>query len=86
MPSPEEQNSIHEIYLNELLIGVFKPETRERLQQTIANLVHRHHVEAVLLAGPELPLILRADSIAGASLLGTTQIHVSAAVSEILRE
>jgi len=83
-PSEEEQARIHEKYINELLIGKFLPETRGFLEQMISNLKDRDGVQGVVLAGTELPLILRAESIAGLPLFDTTQIHVSAAVSEIL--
>ena len=43
-----------------------------------------HRVQAVILAGTELPLLLRAESVEGLPLLDTTQIHVNAAVSEML--
>ncbi|MDT8071184.1 MAG: amino acid racemase [Terriglobia bacterium] len=83
-PSPEERAYIHEKYLGELLRGTFLPETREWLLEIIATLKRRDDVEAVVLAGTELPLILRADSASGIPLLDTTQIHVRAAVEAIL--
>ncbi len=83
-PTEEEQAYIHEKYLNELLRGIFLPETRERLQQIITAQRQRDGVEGVILAGTELPLILREPSVAGIPLLDTTQIHVRAAVAEIL--
>ncbi len=83
-PSREEQDYIHEKYLNELLRGVFLPETRKRLEEIIAIQAERDRVQAVILAGTELPLILREPSVAGLPLLDTTQIHVRAAVAEIL--
>ena len=83
-PTAEDQARIHQKYIHELLIGKFLPETREFLQGVIATLKERSAVEAVVLAGTELPLILRADSIAGVPLLDTTQIHVKAAVDQLL--
>ena len=83
-PSAEEQAYIHEKYLNELLVGKFLNETRQRLVEIISRLKERDNVQAVILAGTELPLILRAESAAGLPLLDTTQSHVRAAVAEIL--
>ena len=83
-PSEEEQAYIHDKYVNELLRGVFLPSTRERLQDIIAIQAQRDGVEGVILGGTELPLILREESVGGIPLLDTTQIHVRAAVSEIL--
>ncbi len=83
-PSEQEQTYIHDKYVNELVNGVFLPETRDRLQQIIAIQKERDRIQGVILAGTELPLLLRAESIAGVPLLDTTQIHVNAAVSEML--
>ena len=83
-PSGEEQAEIHDKYVNQLLKGIFLPETRARLQEIIATQVERDRVEGVILAGTELPLILKDEMIAGVPLLHTTQIHVKAVVAEIL--
>ncbi len=83
-PLPEERAYIHEKYLGELLRGNFLPETREGLLKIITRMKEGENVEAVVLAGTELPLILRAERVAGVPLLDTTQIHVRAAVAEIL--
>jgi aspartate racemase len=85
-PSDEEQVRIHDKYINELLLGKFLPETRDFLQGTIVRLKEREGVEGVVLAGTELPLILRGSSAAGLPMFDTTQIHVSAAVDEMLQD
>jgi len=84
-PSEEEQAYIHDKYVHELINGIFLPETRERLLEIIAIQKQRDCIQGVILAGTELPLILRAESVEGLPLLDTTQIHVQAAVSEMLR-
>ena len=43
----------------------------------------RDAVDAVILGGTELPLILHDDTPCGIPLLDTTQIHVSAAVAQL---
>jgi aspartate racemase len=83
-PSDEEQLYVHDKYINELVNGIFRPETRDRLLQIIADINRREQVEAVILAGTELPLLLRDVDLAGVPLLDTTQIHVRAAVSYML--
>jgi aspartate racemase len=83
-PSPEEQAYIHDKYLHELLLGTFLPETKNRLLEIIAMLKERDGIEGTVLAGTELPLILRAETASNLPLLDTTQIHVRAAVREIL--
>ena len=84
VPNEKEQSEIHEIYMNELLKGLFLPETRERLLKIAERLKNEERIEGLILGGTELPLILRdADSL-GIPLLDTTQIHVSAIVTELL--
>ena len=84
LPNEKEQSDIHEIYMNELLKGLFLPETRERLLKIAERLKNEERIEGLILGGTELPLILRdADSL-GIPLLDTTQIHVSAIVTELL--
>ncbi len=83
-PPVEEQAYIHDKYLNELLLGTFLPETRTRLLEIIASLKERGGIEGVVLAGTELPLILRTQTASGIPVLDTTQIHARAAVAGIL--
>ena len=85
-PDEAEQGYLHDKYLGELLKGVFLPETRERLLEIIESMKQRYQIQAVILGGTELPLILRAEEACGIPLLDTTQIHVQAVVAELLME
>jgi aspartate racemase len=49
----------------------------------IQTMKDRDHIDGVILAGTELPLLLTDDSAAGIPLLDTTEIHVSAAVKHL---
>jgi len=80
VPSVEERERIHQKYLDELLRGTFLPETRVFFRDMIGTLKEREGIEGVVLAGTELPLLLRDESALGVPLLDTTQIHVKAAV------
>lgn len=82
-PSPEEQDYIHGKYMNELLRGVFLPETRDGISAIIREMISRHELDGIVLAGTELPLLLREVAI-GVPLLDTTIIHVRAAVDRIM--
>jgi aspartate racemase len=82
-PGDEEQSYIHEKYFAELVPGIFKDETRDQLTEIILQMKNRTAVEAVILGGTELPLILRGDEAAGVPLLDTTQIHVRAALARL---
>jgi aspartate racemase len=84
VPSSEEQDYIHEKYMQELVKGDFRPETRERLLAVIERLRIDDGVDGVILGGTELPLILRDEKAAGLPLLDTTRIHVEAIVAEML--
>jgi aspartate racemase len=84
MPEEGEQTYIHDIYVNELLQNKFLPATRARLVEIIEATRERAQVEAVILAGTELPLLLREDNVSGIPLLDTTRLHVDAAVKQLL--
>jgi Aspartate racemase len=84
MPTDEEQAYIHEIYLGELLKDVFLPETRARVLRIADDMKARHGIEAVILGGTEIPLLLRAGEHNGILLLDTTRIHVDRLIAEML--
>ena len=63
--------------------GVFLPETRERLLAIIDRLSKQERAQGLILAGTELPLILREANCRGIPFLDTTQIHVKAALRGI---
>ena len=71
--------------MNELIPGNFLAETRERIVAIIERMKKVEGIEGAVLAGTELPLLLRNSSVAGIPLLNTTQIHVQAAVSRLLQ-
>jgi aspartate racemase len=84
VPEPDDQIYIHDKYMNELVNGIFRPETREGLLATVDRLKQRANIEGVILGGTELPLILREAAHNGIPFLNTTKIHVEAAVEEML--
>jgi aspartate racemase len=84
VPPLDEQNYIHDKYVGELLKDVFLPETRERLLEIIANMKQRYQIQAAILAGTELPLILHEEQACGIPLLDTKQIHVQATVARLV--
>ena len=82
-PAPDDAEWVHAKYMGELLAGEFRDETRAGLLGVIERL-REDGAEAVLLAGTELPLLLRDAAGPGVPLLDTTQIHVRRAVREML--
>lgn len=79
-PDENEQNYIHSIYFGELVKGIIKDETRERLIAIINALKTKYNIEAVILGGTELPLILNSNHCNDVVLLDTTQIHIQGIV------
>jgi aspartate racemase len=83
-PSEAEQNYIHEKYIGELLKNMFAEETRARLMAIVAAMREREQIEALILGGTELPLILRESEQSDIPFLDTTKIHVERIVDELL--
>ena len=86
VPNTDEQTYIHEIYMGQLLRDVFLPETREKLLGIADAMRARDRIEAVILGGTELPLLLRDEQHNGMPLLDTTRIHVDRLISELLQD
>jgi aspartate racemase len=84
-PTAAEQDFIHEKYLNELLNGIFLPETRAELLRIARRMKVEDGTQAIILAGTELPLLLRGSDGGEIDFLDTTEIHVEAVVDELLR-
>jgi aspartate racemase len=79
-PAAADQDYIHDKYMNELVSGEFLPETKAGLLAIVDRIKARSDIDAVVLAGTELPLILREPGHNGIGFLNTTRIHCQAAV------
>ncbi|MCI0415567.1 amino acid racemase [bacterium] len=84
VPNEHDRTYIHDRYMNELLNGKFLPETRSDLLSIVTRLKEETGIQGLVLAGTELPLILRDKTYQGISFLDTTQIHVKRAVAKML--
>lgn len=82
-PNDDEKAVLHEKYIGELLKNQFLPETRTIILQIIKRMRRDEQIAAVLLAGTELPLLLRGAEPQGLTFLDTTLIHVAAAVDAV---
>ncbi len=78
VPTTEEQDYIHDKYVNELIPGKFLPETREGLLAIATRMKREEGIQGLILGGTELPLILTDNSSLGIPFLDTTEIHVHA--------
>jgi aspartate racemase len=83
-PNEEEQEYIHAKYFGELLKDTFLPETRAKFLNIADEMKARDTVEAIILGGTEIPLLLRTEEHNGIQLLDTTRIHVDRLIEEML--
>jgi aspartate racemase len=83
LPGLRDQNYIHEKYLGEPVHGRFLSATREGVVAIARKLKAQKAIEAVILGGTELPLLLRDEAEIGIPLLNTTRIHVQAALDRM---
>ncbi len=94
VPNANDQDYIHDKYMNELVPGKFLPETRAGLLAIVDRMKAKSDppsqrygeasIDGVILAGTELPLILCDPDHNGIPFLDTTKIHCEAAVAEML--
>jgi aspartate racemase len=83
VPDPKDQDYIHEKYFSELVLGNFLPETRAGLLAIVDRLKAEIDIDGVILAGTELPLLLRDEGHDGVALLDTGKIHCQAAIDQM---
>jgi len=84
VPREAERELIHRKYIGELLKNQFLPESRNEILRIAERMKNEEHVEAIVLAGTELPLLLREVGAADIKFLDTTVIHVEAIVDGLL--
>ena len=75
-PSEREQNEIDTIIFNELVVGIFKEQSKQKLLEIIRN----YQVDGVILGCTELPLILKQKDC-DVKLLDTVEIHINAGLN-----
>jgi aspartate racemase len=69
--------------VNQLLKGNFLDETRKEFTDLITRMRDEKGIDAVILGGTELPLLLLSSEVAGLPLLDTTALHVDAIVNRL---
>jgi aspartate racemase len=70
--------------MNELIPGIFKPESRAVLLEVVDRMRQNEGIDGVILGATELPLILKEERHNGVPFLNTTKIHIEAAVERML--
>ena len=83
-PRDTEAEFIHRKYIEELLNNQFLPVTRTEILSIAQRMKEEEGIEALILAGTELPLLLR-DSAPNIEFLDTTRIHVEAIVDQLVK-
>lgn len=84
-PDLGERAWIHDRYIGELLEGEFLDATREGMIAIIARIVRDEEIDAVILGGTELPLLLQSPIVAGVPTLDTTALHVEVITQRLRR-
>jgi aspartate racemase len=84
VPDSHDQDYVHDKYMSELVPGKFLADTRAGLLASVDRMKTASDIDGVILAGTELPLILRDPIHNGLPFLDTTKIHVEAAVARML--
>jgi len=83
-PKESEREFIHRKYIDELLNNRFLPETKTEILSIAQRMKNEDGIEALVLAGTELPLLLRDSGTPDIEFLDTTVIHVEAIVDVLL--
>lgn len=81
VPAPYEQTWIHDHYMDELVHGIFRPETRNQFVAIAQRMRAQDGIQGLILGGTELPLLLR-DVDCGMPFLDTAKIHVNAVLAQ----
>ena len=81
VPAGEERAFIHDRYMGELFKGDIRADTRRALLAIVEAIATREAIDAVVLGGTELSLILTEDEHGGIPLVDTTRVHVEAALA-----
>lgn len=83
VPDAADMEYVHTKYLGELVPGVFLDETRAGMIAVIDRLRTKQQIDGVILAGTELPLLLRGVEY-DLPLLDTARIHIDAVVRKAI--
>ncbi len=83
VPAPADQEWIHARYVGELLKGDFRDDARQQFAAFVERLREDGSIDAVILGGTELPLLLSTPMIADVPVLDTTALHVAAIIARL---
>lgn len=84
IPDESDQQIIHDIIYNELILGVLKPESKQTYIKIINKMIEKG-VTGVVLGCTEIPLLIKESDVA-IEVFDTTEIHSRAAVEYAIKE
>ena len=84
VPDHEDMTLVHGRYMDELVEGRFRDETRAEFRAVMRRMRDKEGIEAVILGGTEIPLLLPEPEYDGLAMLDTAGLHIDAAVSAML--
>jgi aspartate racemase len=82
-PNDVERTLVHDRYVNQLLNGEFRDDTRREFLSLIVRLRDEEKIDGVILGGTELTILLKEPVIADIPVLDTTALHVAAIVERL---
>lgn len=83
-PDKTDQDYIHDKYMGELVKGIIRDNTKKELLNIANRFKEDTGIEALILGGTELPLILKDTDNIGIPFLDTTKIHVENIIRMLL--
>lgn len=83
VPTPEEQDALHQIIFDELVKGRVEAASRERFITTMRRM-HSAGAQAVILGCTEFGMLLRAEDAPDIPRVDTTELHCQVAVGWML--
>lgn len=84
VPNKIEQDTIHDIYMNELVINSPNKKSKETIIKIIDRMINEEKIEGIILGGTELSLILDQTDFDKIKVLDTCLIHVESIVKELI--
>lgn len=83
VPPERDRDWMHDRYVNELVKGDLRDETRRGVIALAERLRDAKGIDGVILGGTELPLLMRDPTIADLPVLDTTGLHVAAIIERL---
>jgi len=82
-PNSQERTWIHDRYVNQMLRGDFRDETRDGVIAVVKRLREEENIDGVILGGTELTLLLSPSDLRDIPALDTTALHVAEIVRRL---